>query len=261
MAFASADFDGPRELFLIIGTNGLKNPPGTLENFRKLQPNASMLIPVTGNNYYADERSDNNLFLLGFGFKPKRKGPTYRIGFGGGMSTYMLADFSTTRYSRYDTLTSSRTGQQTYIDSAIYEKYQFEYNARMLTLDISAVWLTSNVNKMKFFAGLGGSYGGAYATTTLRYRKYSYINSFPRSSYSDIINTTETYDQKNQKIYTVYCPFGLDYNLSKTSNLWSKFHIFLESRAQVYYQKIPELGEFINARLQIGLGLRVNFDN
>jgi hypothetical protein len=259
--FASTDFDGPRELFMSIGTNGLKNPPGTLQNFRKLQPNASILFPVTGNNYQSDERSDYNLFLLGYGFKPKRKGPTFRLAFGGGISSYMLADFSTGNFSRYDTLTSSRTGQQTYIDSTIFEKYRFEYTARMITIDISAVWHTTNNNKMKFFAGIGGSYGGARGTTILRYRKYSYINTFPRSSFSEISNITETYDQKSQTIYAVYCPFGLDYKLSKTSDFWEKYHIFLEARAQVHYQKIPELGEFIAGRMQLGVGLRVMFND
>jgi len=258
------------EIFISGSAYGQGNPKGSLENFRTLAPASGMLMQnFIGYSLYSsnyDQGAGNPMLMLGLGFKSnhRKNGPTYRLGLGYGNGTGMEGQYTRDNKFRIDTFTSSRTGQKIYIDSSVSETYSFDHFASLLKLDISVVWRTSTNRKMKLFAGIGCLAGTSlYAVTTIEYYKSSYVNAPFIANYNRYhtnLHTTETYHQKNQTSAAIYCPFGLDYQISKKSRFWKTLNIFMESRVQIFYKNIPELGHSIRSGIQIGFGIRKSFN-
>jgi hypothetical protein len=256
--------DNPfREVFFSLGTNGQKTPAGSLDNFRKLAPGSPLLKQNPNLNLANNYRSyDGTLLLLGVGFQSKKRnnGPTYRFALGYGVSFMENFGGDKSRSFRVDTLTSSRTGAQTYIDSNVYEYFNMVNSTACVSADISVVWRSSKRHKLKLFCGIGGNYVfSTYSATQISHVNYSSIRYNQRPMNTINNSVIENYTQKRQVFISAYCPFGMDYSLSKTKKFWKTIHLFIEARAQIYYGNIPELSESIQGRMQIGFGIRKSF--
>lgn len=257
------------EGFISGGAYGQTNPEGTLKNFRGLAPGSTLLLQnYAGYHEYSSGSNGqgNPMIILGIGLRSKCKtnSATYRFAVGYGLLTDMEGQYYTTNKFRIDTLTSSRTGQNVYIDSTVDERYTFAHYSRILKLDVSVIWRTSAKQKTKLFAGIGCFAGTSlYSETRIEYSKINRVN-YPSNNYyfgPGLTNQkiSETYHQKSQTMAAIYCPFGIDYQLSKKSDFFKNLNLFLELRTQLYYKKIPELGKTIQGGLQVNIGLRYTF--
>lgn len=260
------------EVFMLGGGSGQASAAGTLENFRKLCPNSPTLMQ-NFNDYYpysSYNSSGNGFFTLGIGMRQKKKenGPTIRLGIMYTQGTSIIGGYFKADSYPVDTLVSAQTGKKTYIDSIVRDQYHFRHTSNHVRMELSSVWRTTPRHKMKLYGGIGisGGFSLNSQTTILRSKSswyssspYSYYYGYP---YQDTYyggSVQEVVQNKMQTFAAVFCPFGLDYQLSKKkSSFWNKLNLFLEFRAQIGYTKIPEIKTSMQAYMQSGFGLRVS---
>lgn len=258
------------EAFIMGGGSGQAGAPGTLENFRKLCPNSPTLMQ-NFNDYYPYSpynSSGNGFFTLGIGMRQKKKenGPTIRVGLMYMQGTSIIGGYFKANSYPVDTLVSAQTGKKTYVDSIVTDQYHFRHSSNHLRLEISSVWRTTPRHKMRLYGGIGISAGFSLnSQTTISRSKVSrysispyYYYGYPYQNMDYGNFTQEVVRNKMQTFAGVFCPFGLDYNLSKKkSSFWNKLNLFLEFRAQIGYTKIPEIRTVVQAYMQSGFGLRI----
>jgi hypothetical protein len=175
-----------------------------------------------------------------------------------------LGYYKTNTY-RIDTFTSNQTGQQLFVDSSVSENYIMRHQSKMLQLDASVIWRTTNANKLKLMGGIGIAVGTTLdASTEVLYSKSAYINNPNTMPYYrpirivGIDSKTERYLNTNQATYAVYLPMGIDYQLSKKHPILKQFHHFQETKFRLQYVKVSSYNSALNANLYFGFGLRLN---
>ncbi len=238
---------------------------GTLTDFKKLAPQSVLLNnDLTGYSQSGGSIS-NTMFsvMLGIQFSDKQKttykaNPLLRLGiiFSG---TNLTNGLYKEDRKRYDTLTSSQTGQAVYVDSINSKNYSMNYSSQQLRFDGSLIFRTNPEARWSLFTGIGITAGFSFNTNTnILYSKYSKISSFP-SSISSYSNLTENYKNKNNFAFSSYIPMGIDFRIGKKREFWKRTHLFFELRPGINSTSIPELRTITNATMQYGFGLKVSW--
>ena len=174
------------------------------------------------------------------------------------MSNYL----SKTDRKRFDTLTSSQTGQMVFSDSVTYSSYNMNYKTQQLRIDVSIIYRTNPAARWSVFGGIGIEAGESImAYTDINYSEYSTVtpaNSTSVTSYSS--NTpyrSERNINKNTYGYATYLPMGVDFRIGNKREFFKQLHVFYEARPFVNYTYIPELGGINSVGIKSALGLRV----
>jgi hypothetical protein len=256
------------EVFINNGTFINQALRGSLDEFKALSSNSSKLNQNFDNYYsYSGSRYNGsyNMTQMGLGIQRKNNGPVLRISAAYGMGLQMDLGYYKTSTYRIDTFTSSQTGQQLFIDSSVSENYIMRHQSKMLQLDASIIWRTTNTNKLKLMGGIGIAIGTTMnAYTEVLYSKSAYINNPSTVQYYRPIRTVaiesknERYINPNQSSYSVYLPMGVDYQLSKKHPILKQFHLFQETKFRLQYVKVSSYSSALNANLYFGFGLRLN---
>lgn len=174
----------------------------------------------------------------------------------------MSNNLSKTDRKRFDTLTSSQTGQMVFSDSVTYSSYTMNYKTQQLRIDVSIIYRTNPAARWSVFGGIGIEAGESImAYTDINYSEYSTVtpaNSTSGTSYSS--NTPYRSEQiinKNTYGYAAYLPMGLDFRIGNKREFFKQLHVFYEARPFVNYTYIPELGSINSVGIKSALGLRV----
>ncbi len=249
-----------------------RTPIGSLNEFKNLALGSKLLL--TNFDEYLNSSyttiSGNSVFSIAVGLKLNSKennlsnttlklGINYLTGYG------LTNNYNKTDRKRYDTLTSSQTNQQTFVDSVTNTSYNVSYSYNQLRLDGSLIFSTNSQARWSLYTGLGANLGVSIdANTEISYNKYSVKETvFPNGNTSlenykfDRENyTTETFRNKTNIGLSAYVPLGIDFRIGKKNEFWKRAHLYYELRPGLNMTTIPELRTIINPSIQYGLGFR-----
>jgi hypothetical protein len=207
-------------------------------------------------------------FLFGYQLKSNdrienrlRMGISYG-GFSIGTSSY----FNTTSHA-YDTLTSSRTNEEFYVDSVYSENLDFRSNAQQVGLDLSYIFRANPYGRWSFYTGIGlelgvnfntkfeaNYYGGSYYQSE---GTYSYYN-FEETQNSSVFEQ-EIYDIDDSFYTKLYVPIGINFRIAKNNNFWKHVLIYSEFRPAIQFSNIENNSQIDPILGFAILGLRYQF--
>jgi len=258
-------------LQVIFGGNTNYSSFSTLDDFNSLAPN-SLLLNQNLDSYTkpnSHNYTSNSMLavLVGIKLKNTKTNQRLRVGFnyltGNGLSS---AYYLYTK-GRYDTLTSTKTGAEIYLDSSNSKYYNFNYTYQQIRLDASYLFSTDKEARFSWYTGVGLSMGVSLSSqTNIHYSEYTRIYSVDNddvryNEFPDNENTSKSESFRNKTNFGVagYMPLGVDFTIGKKREFWKRTHLFYEVRLGVNLTKIPELRSFTYALVQNGLGLKVTF--
>jgi hypothetical protein len=255
------------EIHISNGSGSMEAQNGTLTDFAKLAPNSAILgmdlSQLTPYNYMYYRgfgmNSGSNSTSLQLGLQcAKMPKITFRVGLTH-VSNYSLlsAHGGYSETAPYDTLTSSQTGQQTFIDSSYAKSYDMNYSNQQIRLDGAMIFRMFPEKRWSLHTGLGASIGMSYrASTSIRYWESSSINSGSGSYYNGN-GLNETFKNKNSMGASLYIPLGIDFCIGKKREFWMPFHLYVESRPSLNINSINGIGTTFSPGMSSAVGLRV----
>ena len=173
-------------------------------------------------------------------------------------SSYYLTDLTP-----YDTLVSSKTGEEFYIDSSFNSNLGINYDVSILALNTSFLWTTDDDARVSFYGGVNLSLKLSFSSRiSLNRHDYSYLsyNEFYPSYGSDITssaeNGNETYRQEASFGMGFSSPIGVDWRIGKQGKGFNDVHLFAEVRPGVSLNNIPDYELVSQFRSSLHLGLR-----
>lgn len=162
---------------------------------------------------------------------------------------------------RIDTLTSSQSGTQYFVDSFSTHSYNANYSQEQLRLDASLIFRYNADNRWSFYGGIGANFGLSYnCVTNVEHSVYPYGDSygFPLSMLSSYSGTyeRETFENKGGFGFGVYAPLGIDFQVGKKREFWKPIHLYMELRPGFNVNQIAGLGTSFSAGNFSNIGLR-----
>ena len=173
---------------------------------------------------------------------------------------------SYTESFRVDTLTSSQSGEQFFVDSFSTHSYNANYSQEQLRIDASLLFRYRADKRWSFFGGIGANFGLCYnASTTIHHRVSPYGDAFGYSFFNDIYfndfdtHEAETFEHTGGFGLGVYAPLGIDFQVGKKREFWKPLHLYVELRPGFNVNQIAGLGTMFSAGNFSNLGLRFQF--
>lgn len=236
----------------------------------KLAAGSVLLSQDLSDHTFSNDRyySATGSFEVSLGLYPcerqGRQGPELRLGviYAGGVS--QSAFLQRTIRTPYDTLTSSQTGEQVFVDSVHQSNYWIRRSAERFGLNASLIWRTDA--RWSFFGGVGLAGGLAMnAGTSVTHDTYEGIDG-PGSSYENGHYSNGGYGNRdNLEVFrngtgwwlSMYTPIGLDFQIARRNAFWNRLHLYYEVRPQLIMQGSPELGTYTDFGMQSLFGARL----
>ena len=254
------------EIHISSGSGTSNASIGSMDDFKVLASNSSILamdlsLLKPQNNMYFNPFGTNSSssYSLQLGLQcAKMPKSTIRLGITH-MSNYgvLSANGSYTETAPYDTLTSSQTGQQIFIDSSFNRSYNMDYSTQQLRLDGAMIFRMFPEKRWSLHTGFGASLGMSYrSTTNIQYWESSSVSSANGYSYTGE-GTSESFKNKNSFAASLYVPFGVDLGGRRISAFWMPFHLYTEIRPSLNLHSIQELGTSFSTGMSSALGLRI----
>jgi hypothetical protein len=168
---------------------------------------------------------------------------------------------SFTETFRIDTLTSSQTGDQIFVDSFSTHSYNASYSQEQLRLDASLLFRYNADKRWSFYGGIGANFGLSYnAQTSVNQYVSPYGSGYGYGLFNDMVyngtHTHETFENKGGFGFGVYAPLGVDFQVGKKRNFWMPIHLYMELRPGFNVNQIAGLGTSFSAGNFSNIGLR-----
>lgn len=248
-----------------VGTGGFVDQPLHLftGDLYRLAP-GSKLLPQD----LSDHRTNGpwtegaELYYMGLGLHPFARegsdGPELRFGLLATTDLSLALRFERTQRTPYDTLTSSQTGTQYFLDSVATSQYWIEHSYRLIGVSGALVWRTNG--KLAFFGGVGVGVGLLYdARTRVMHQAWGAVEG--TGSVADLPDPQN--ERKEEEFrngtggwFALHVPLGVDYRLHRSHQLWSRTRLFLELTPQMLFAQRPVLGQTFGLGSRILFGLR-----
>ncbi len=237
-------------------------------DIRLLAPGSRLLDRDLSDHKFTNDRYEvgTGSFEASIGLRPFRRadkmGPELRVGvIYAGLVDQSAALRRTTRMS-YDTLTSSQTGVQTFVDSVFRDNIRLRHSAERIGVSASLIWRTQG--RWSLYGGVGVA-GGPTLNARSEVRsdetRSTEIRDFTQGEvYGSDFNASddvELFRNGNGWWLATYLPIGLDFQLARTGTFFSRLHLFYEIRPQMVFQGSPELGSNSAFGMQTVFGLRL----
>lgn len=173
---------------------------------------------------------------------------------------------SYTETFRVDTLTSSQSGEQFFVDSFSIHSYNANYSQEQLRIDASFIFRYKADKRWSFFGGIGANFGLSYnASTTIHHQVSPYGNSFGYGFFNGLYyndfgtHEIETFENTGGFGFGVYAPLGIDFQVGKKRAFWKPLHLYMELRPGFNINQIDGLGTSFSVGNFSNIGLRFQF--
>jgi hypothetical protein len=193
------------------------------------------------------------------------RNPLLRIGIQYQGATVLSQSFRKETTYAHDTLTSSQTGEQTYVDSIQIDHYDINYRQKRLMLDASLIFRTKSQSRWGLFAGIGMSLGASFRNQTdINYSMFKGVSGIANLNHAyfsqmfgnDNDRRHEQFSNTASFAGALYIPLGASFRLSNKHEFWNKISLTLETRPGLYWSGIPEL---TTTTLNTGVATQVGF--
>jgi hypothetical protein len=237
---------------------------GSIDDFKILAPNSSILatdFSQYNQQGYASFRTPGNNFSSNYSLQlglqcAKMPKVTYRVGITHVSNEGALSAFGS--YSQsfpYDTLTSSQTGEQTFLDSTNSKYYSMNHSNQQIRLDGAMIFRMFPEKRWSIHTGLGASIGMSYQSNTeIRFWESTSISS---GDYYEENGVRESFKNKNSLGASLYIPFGVDFGIGKKREFWMPFHLYAETRPSLNINSINGVGTRFSPGMSSAVGLRM----
>lgn len=268
------------EFSVSTGSIMQESPITQFGDWQRMSP-GSTLLPTLSKDINTFKQSNNEIIggsvwsaNLGLQFTDRagmryNRNPLLRIGIQYQGTSVLSQSFHKETLFAKDTLTSSQTGEQTYVDSIQVDHYDINYRQKRLMLDASLIFRTKSESRWGLFAGIGMSLGTSFRNQTdIDYNMSKGVTGVARlhdmmfsSMYSkDNDRRHEHFANKASFAGAVYIPLGASFRLSNKHDFWRKINLILETRPGLYWSGIPELTTTtLNTGVATQVGFRVNW--
>ena len=241
---------------------------GSLSNFQALAPQSVLLqqdlsayqsYPVMYFNFPGQSQS------ISVGLKmAKLPNATLRLGLmHTNQGNALAVGGSYTETFRIDTLTSSQSGEQFFVDSFSTHSYNASYSQEQLRLDASLLFRYNADKRWSFYGGIGANFGLSYngQTSVNQYvSPYGSGYGYGYNLFNDMVHngthTQETFENKGGFGFGVYAPLGVDFQVGKKRDFWMPIHLYMELRPGFNVNQIAGLGTSFSAGNFSNVGLR-----
>ena len=175
-----------------------------------------------------------------------------RIGISYSGATTYSNNFEKTVTTPYDTLISTVTGNQTFVDSVYQDYLNINLSQDQIGLDVSYIIKSNPNNRLVFYSGGGAVLGLAVNS---RANIYQNSNSYFSNDNGDYYPYAERYsDNGKSEVHNLastfwaqlYVPIGLDFRLSKKNAFWQRMHIYSELRPNMQLAMVEGFDPTIN---------------
>ncbi len=259
------------ELYLQTGTF-FNQSRGSLADFQTLAPQSSILqqdLSLYQNYPMFNFNLPGQAQTLSAGLQlAKHPKATLRVGLTHiNQGSALSYGGSYTESFTVDTLTSSQTGEQFFVDSFSTHSYNARYSQEQLRLDASLIFRLNGEKRWSLYGGIGANIGISYnGQTTIHHsvspngdgQFYGLFNDY--IMYSNGAHQQETFENKSGIGVGIYAPLGIDFQVGKKRDFWKPFHLYLEMRPGLNITQIAGLGTTFSAGGFSNFGLRVKFN-
>jgi hypothetical protein len=258
------------EIYLQSGSFFGQNK-GSLADFQTLAPGSSILQQdlsayQTYPQMFFNLPGQSQSLSVGLGLG-KMPNATLRLGLMHTSQNNALATGgSYTETFRVDTLTSSQSGEQYFVDSFSTHSFNANYAQEQLRIDASLLFRYNADKRWSFFGGIGANFGLSYnAATTVHHRVSPYGDGFGYGMFNDIFmgsganHEQEVFENKGGFGLGVYAPLGIDFQIGKKREFWKPMHLYMELRPGFNINQIAGLGTTFSAGNFSNVGLRFQF--
>lgn len=237
----------------------------TLDDYRALFPNSTLLQGDFQSYGYPDYYfNSTGMVSVLWGIQLKQnEGFEQRLRAGltfSGTTPAYGSFYNETKFA-YDTLTSSQTGEVTYVDSVFTESLYINTTQTQVGLDVAYLIKANQNGRWCFYGGVGIEIGAMLnAKATITRSDYSYYTNGAGNFYENNgwYGYNGDYDTEVQQLgggfYTqLYLPVGLDLRLSMKNAFWRRMHLYSELRPSIGYTN----SELTSNALQLSIGYSV----
>lgn len=251
------------EIQLLPTTDYTRIPFGTLQDIQTISPQSTILqqnLNGYKQNFYPGIFTQNSFnMLLGLSFRNKPN-MTLRAGVGYSNRTLLGVSMGQSERFRHDTLTSSQTGQQYFVDSVVNRGVYAYYNTQFLSLETSLIFRTNSEARWSLYGGVGLSVGFGFngRTDITKYENWTIESPFT-SKYGSGLSESETILNKSSLFYGVNAPLGVDFRIGKKREFWNRIHLMYELRPGLTVFNLAGTQNRLTPHLNQCLGLRVTF--
>jgi hypothetical protein len=257
------------ELHISNGTGFGGQINGSIDDFKTLAPSSSILAmdfsqfnPQGFPTYQTPGMNLSSTYSLQLGLQcVKKPNITCRVGITHVSNGGVLSAFGS--YSQsfpYDTLTSSQTGEQIFLDSTNTKYYSMNHSNQQIRLDGALIFRMFPEKRWSIHTGLGATLGMSYqSNTNISYWESSSMFSsyYDGNYYNQQNGEQESYKNKNSVGASLYIPFGVDFCIGKKREFWMPFHLYVETRPSLNINSINGIGTTFSTGMSSALGLRV----
>lgn len=245
-----------------------------LDQWRKLAPNSDLLSQDLS-GYRGDFRGSRDRaqamglamsigLRLGGPSRTSRWGSYLRAGFTYQSHEGNNLDLRMDTRTPYDTLTSTQTGQVTYVDSLMIQRYHMSHRYEQVALDASLIFMKEYPRRWSLYGGVGLQLGLSMAGrvqvdhTVEHLIDPSLVSGQSGSPNRDQERETEEFTTKSDVCMALYVPLGVSYRLGRKSLFWRAMNLTYELRPTLAFGGVPELSAGARAGLGSYFGLRVD---
>jgi hypothetical protein len=173
--------------------------------------------------------------------------------------------YSKTDQFAYDTLRSTNTGKEFYIDSISTIYRSMNYSFESIGLDASFVFETDESRRLSVFFGAGLNFGLTFnAKTRINEGSYYYLSDSKNYYYDFAKQTTEREEEifknKSGQYLAAYIPLGVSFRLAKKAAGWNQIYLFSEMRPGINFQFSPELDTKVISSFTGLMGVRLKLN-
>jgi len=263
LGYAQTYEPGKIDFSVSYGWRAIDSQALSLSESRSLFPNSVLLQEdFNGYGYPTNSLNASGMVNLMWGVRLKqneRFEQRFRVGITFSGSSPSYASFNKSSSFAFDTLTSSRTGQVTYVDSIYSENLSISTSQKQVGLDLAYLFKANHNGRWCFYSGIGVEIGALLDPEAFIYRSnYTFYTNnsgyfFPNIPYGTNEYQTEI-NQLDPGFYSlVYLPVGLDFRLSMKNMFWNRMHLFTEIRPSVSYSN----SELSSQSVQFALGFAI----
>jgi len=242
---------------LYTGVLSHQGQVGSLSDFKKLAKGSELLeTDLTGYDvnslFYGNESGSIGGVNVHFKFVNDQKVDqkifsSMRFGISLADGRNLSKSYSKSEDFRVDTLTSSRSGEEYYVDSTASQNLYLDYSQSQVFLSAAYLIGSNPEERFSFFTGVGLMSGIAIDASTYISKSNSSYTENSRSINDELTReyNSKSEDEyfKNKMAFTMIAsiPIGVDFRIGTVRKFWKGSHLMLEYQPSLYYYSIPEL--------------------
>ena len=155
----------------------------------------------------------------------------------------------------YDTLVSSQTGQQYYVDTVRMRSVSAYWGADVLALDGAYMLQTDLTRRWSFYGGIGLQ-AGILFNQELQLSRMETFSETGMTYEMDVELEQRNYRMNTGFSSTVYMPLGIDFRIGKKRPLWQQVHLVYELRPSLSVQSMSSVS-VVSPGITQHFGLRI----